>query len=122
MVADVSSVAERGTHISFVVFAVMIGPAIGPILGVLIQSVGWRSKIWFLVITSVMFFVPVLVAFLKTGTHIVTHGSMPPGRWNMSILNYVKTRKTDCRAVKAAQNTEHAIKPDPKLRSLRESG
>lgn len=112
MVADVSSVAERGTHMSFVVFDVMIGPAIGPISGVLIQSFGWSSKIWFLVITSVMFFVPVLVAFPKTGAHIVTHGSMPPRRWNISILNYVKTRKTDCRAVK----------PDPKLPSLREDG
>lgn len=122
MVADVSSVAERGTHISFMVFDVMVGPAIGPILGVLVQPFGWRSKIWFLVITSVMFFVPVLVAFPKTGIHIVSNGSMPPRRWNMSILNYVKTRKTDCRAVKAAQNTDHAIKPDPKLPSLRESG
>lgn len=122
MVADVSSVAERGTHISFVVFDVMIGPAIGPIIGVLIQSFGWRSKIWFLVITSVMFFVPVLIAFPKTATHIVTNGSTTPRRWNMSILNYVKTRKTGCRAVKAAQNTEHAIRPDSKLPSLRESG
>ena len=113
VVADVSSMAERGVYMGFVVSGTMIGPAIGPILGgVLSQFMGWRSIFWFLVILSVAFLVPLLVAFPETGRHIVGNGSIPPQRWNMSVFNYLEGRRTDRRAVEAAQDAEHPVKPE----------
>ena len=110
VVADVSSMAERGVYMGFVVSGTMVGPAIGPILGgALSQFLGWRSIFWFLVILSVAFLVPLLVAFPETGRHIVGNGSIPPQRWNMSLFNYLQNRKTDRKAVEAAQDAEHPI-------------
>lgn len=113
VVADISSMAERGVYMGFMVSGNMIGPAIGPILGgVLSQYLGWRSIFWFLVILSAAFLVPFLVAFPETGRHIVGNGSIAPQGWNMSLFNYLKSRKTDRKAVEAAQDAEHAIMPE----------
>ena len=96
VVSDVSAMAERGTYMGFVVSGTMIGPAIGPILGGLLsQFSGWRSIFWFLVILSVVYLVPFLFAFPETARHIVGNGSIPPQRWNMSLFNYLKTRKSE---------------------------
>ena len=113
VVADISSMAERGVYMGFMVSGNMIGPAIGPILGgVLSQYLGWRSIFWFLVILSAAFLVPFLVAFPETGRHIVGNGSIAPQGWNMSLFNYLKSRKTDRKAIEAAQDAEHAIMPE----------
>lgn len=113
VVADVSSMAERGIYMGFVASGTMIGPAIGPILGgVLSQFLGWRSIFWFLVILSVAFLVPLLVAFPETGRYIVGNGSIPPQRWNMTVFNFLESRRTDRRAVKAPQEAEHPVKPE----------
>ena len=113
VVADVSSMAERGVYMGFVVSGTMIGPAIGPIIGgVLSQFLGWRSIFWFLVILSVAFLVPLLVAFPETGRHIVGNGSIPPQRWNMSLFNYLKSHKTNRRALEAAQDAKHPVRPE----------
>ena len=113
VVADVSSMAERGVYMGFVVSGTMIGPAIGPILGGLLsQFLGWRSIFWFLVILSVAFLVPLLVAFPETGRHIVGNGSIPPQRWNMSVLKHLEGRRTARRAVDAAQDAEHPVKSE----------
>ena len=110
VVADVSSMAERGVYMGFMVSGNMIGPAIGPVLGgILSQYLGWRSIFWFLVILSVAFLVPFLIAFPETGRNIVGNGSIPPQRWNVSLFNYLKTRKIDCKAVEAAEEAEHPI-------------
>ena len=122
VVADISCMAERGVYMGFVVSGVMIGPAIGPILGGLLsQYLGYRSIFWFLVIMSVAFLIPLVVAFPETGRHIVGNGSLPPQRWNMSIFNYLENRKTNRRTVEAAQDAACPIRPEadaakPKLR------
>ena len=118
VVADISSMAERGVYMGFVVSGVMIGPAVGPILGgVLSQFLGWRSIFWFLVILTVVFLVSFLVAFPETGRHIVGNGSVPPQRWNMSVFTYLKSRKMYRRAVLLAKGTEHP--PIPNTRAAK---
>lgn len=113
VVADVSSMAERGVYMGFVVSGTMIGPAVGPILGgVLSQCLGWRSIFWFLVILTVAFLVPFLVAFPETGRHVVGNGSIPPQWWNVSIFSYLKSRTNKRRDFAAAQNTEHPNMPE----------
>lgn len=94
VVADVSAMTERGTYMGFVVSGTMVGPAIGPVLGGLLSEfLGWRSIFWFLVILAVAYLVPFLVTFPETARHIVGNGSLPPQSWNMSLYNYLQSRK-----------------------------
>ena len=95
MVADVTTSAERGLYMGFVMSGPMIGPAVGPILGgVLSQFLGWRSIFWFLTILTAAYLVPFLATVPETGRNVVANGSLPPPRWNMSLLDYLAARKS----------------------------
>ncbi|MCJ1411012.1 hypothetical protein MMC19_005100 [Ptychographa xylographoides] len=95
VVADIASSSERGTYMGFATAGAMIGPAVGPVLGgILSQFLGWRSIFWFLTILSGVFLVPFIISFPETGRNVVGNGSVPPPLWNMSLLNYLKARKT----------------------------
>ena len=92
--ADVASSGERGKYIGFTSFGPMVAPALGPILGgVLTQYLGWRSLFWFLTITAVVYMIPFCITFPETGRNVVGNGSIPPQSWNMSLLNYIKSRE-----------------------------
>lgn len=53
IVADISTTAERGKYMGLVTSGLMIGPAVGPILGgIFAQFLGWRWIFWFLTIVS----------------------------------------------------------------------
>lgn len=96
VVADIASSSERGTYMGFATAGPMIGPAIGPILGgVLSQFLGWRTIFWFLAIMAVAYLIPFLISFPETGSNVVGNGSIPPPRWNMSLLNYLQSRKVE---------------------------
>ncbi|MCJ1291229.1 hypothetical protein MMC34_002772 [Xylographa carneopallida] len=93
--ADVTTHAERGITMGLVAAGPMIGPALGPVLGgILSQFLGWRSIFWFLTILAVVFFSTFLVSFPETGRNVVANGSVRPQDWNMSLLQYLRTRKT----------------------------
>ncbi|MCJ1253733.1 hypothetical protein MMC24_001545 [Lignoscripta atroalba] len=94
VVGDVATNAERGSYFGWALSAPMIGPAIGPVLGgILTQFLGWRSIFWFLTIMSAVFIVPFLVSFPETGRNVVGNGSVPPQGWNMSLLDYLDSRR-----------------------------
>ena len=94
VVADVSAMTERGTYMGLVISGVMVGSAIGPILGGLLsQFLGWRSLFWFLVILTVIYLSLLLLFFPETGRHIVGNGSMLPQPWNRCIMDVLKIRR-----------------------------
>ncbi|KAJ6172531.1 hypothetical protein N7470_001598 [Penicillium chermesinum] len=94
VVADVASAAERGSYMGFVTAGSLLGPSVGPVIGGLLsQFLGWRAIFWFLVIFAGAFLVPFLVLFPETARGIVGDGSIPPQAWNMSLVNYLDTRK-----------------------------
>ncbi|KAF2092006.1 chloramphenicol resistance protein [Saccharata proteae CBS 121410] len=94
VVADIATSAERGTWMGWAIAGPMIGPAAGPILGgILSQFLGWRSIFWFLVIATVVFLIPFVIFFPETGRNVVGNGSIPAQGWNMSVLNYLQTRR-----------------------------
>lgn len=94
IVADISTASERGTYMGWATAGILIGPAIGPIIGgVLAQFLGWRSIFWFLVILAGVFLVPFIIFFPETGRNVVGDGSIPPQGWNMSVVNYLAARK-----------------------------
>ena len=104
VVADISTLAERGVYMGFVASGVMIGPAVGPILGgILSQFLGWRSIFWFLVISSLVYLLAILIFFPETGRHIVGNGSIPPQRWNTSLIEYLRSRRCNPIDEKSAQ-------------------
>ncbi|KAI9732557.1 MAG: hypothetical protein M1834_003892 [Cirrosporium novae-zelandiae] len=94
IVGDIATSAERGTYMSFVSAGAMIGPALSPIVGGLLsQYLGWRAIFWFLTILSAAYLIPFLIIFPETGRNVVGNGSIPPPKWDMSLLSYLQTRK-----------------------------
>lgn len=74
----------------------MAAPAIAPVIGgILTQFLGWRWVFWFLTILAGVYLIPFAITFPETGRNIVGNGSVPPPLWNMSLLNYLKTRKIE---------------------------
>ncbi|ERT01196.1 hypothetical protein HMPREF1624_02438 [Sporothrix schenckii ATCC 58251] len=79
VVADIVTSAERGQYIGFTVLPTVLAPTVGPILGgVLSQYLGWRSIFWFLVISSAVMFVVLLLFLPETCRNIVGDGSIRP--------------------------------------------
>lgn len=96
VIADIATSGERGKYISYVSLGPMAAPALAPVLGgVLSQFLGWRAIFWFLTIMAVVYLFVLIVSFPETGRNVVGNGSVPPQGWNVSLLNYLKTRKLE---------------------------
>lgn len=94
VVADMSTRAERGKYIGYASMGVTLGPALGPVIGGLLdQNLGWRSIFWFLGIFAVVFFVIIVVAMPETCRAVVGNGSISPGRWRLSLWQYLQQRR-----------------------------
>ncbi|KAL9608949.1 MAG: hypothetical protein Q9167_006252 [Letrouitia subvulpina] len=93
VVADIATSGERGTYIGYIQFGGMAAPAIAPVLGgILSKFLGWRSIFWFLTIMSVVYLIIFIISFPETGRNVVGNASVPPQGWNMSVINYLRTR------------------------------
>ena len=96
IVADVATSAERGIYIGITSLTGVLAPSLGPILGgILSQYVGWKWIFWFLAILAALFFIPMLLFMPETCRLIVGDGSVPPPKWNRSLLNVVNERKRE---------------------------
>ncbi|KAJ5373163.1 Kynureninase [Penicillium concentricum] len=94
VVSDVATASQRGSYMGFVTAGSLMGPSVGPVIGGLLsQYLGWRAIFWFLTIFAAAFMVPFLVSFPETARGIVGDGSLPPQKWNMSLISYLKSRK-----------------------------
>ena len=111
VVGDIASTGERGKYMGkqdtsegcfwdsqrsgIAQFGAMAAPAIAPVVGGIIsQFLGWRWLFWFLTIMAVAYLIPFVILFPETGRNVVGNGSIPPQGWNMSVLNYLESRKT----------------------------
>jgi len=103
----------------------MVAPALAPVLGGLFaQFLGWRWIFWFLVILAGAFVVPFLMTFPETGRKVVGNGSIPPQGWNMSLTNYLHTRRlakqaaanNDLSRTQTIESQRSALKQKRKLR------
>lgn len=114
VVGDITTSGERGKYMGLAQFGVMAAPAIAPVLGgILSQFLGWRSIFWFLTILAAVYLILFGISFPETGRNVVGSGSVPPQGWNMSLLNYMESRKINrndslsrtvsAQAMKAAQ-------------------
>ncbi len=87
---------DRQLNTGIAQFGTMVAPAIAPVLGgILTHFLGWRWLFWFLTILAVVFLIPLALTFPETGRNVVGNGSIPPQGWNMSLLNYLQTRRIE---------------------------
>ena len=88
----------------------MAAPAIAPIIGgILTQFAGWRWLFWFLAILAGIVLIPILIIFPETGRNVVGNGSIPPQGWNLSLVDYRKTRKIEhCDALNRTRSRQEA--------------
>lgn len=94
VVADVATSAERGVYIGITSLTGILAPSLGPILGGIIsQYAGWKWIFGFLAILAAVFFIPLILFFPETCRNIVGDGSIPPPKWNRSLLNHYNEKK-----------------------------
>ncbi|KAI1081394.1 putative MFS transporter [Whalleya microplaca] len=129
VVADVSTRAQRGKYIGYASMGVTLGPALGPIVGGLLDYyLGWRSIFWFLTIFAAVFFLIVVVAMPETCRAVVGNGSVPPPRWQLSLWQYFNQRgkKTENLGVDVQTIKRGRKRPNPltslKIASEKEPG
>ncbi|KAI1801134.1 MFS general substrate transporter [Daldinia bambusicola] len=94
VVADIAPTSIRGKYMGVVGAGLTIGPSLGPIIGgLLAQYLGWAAIFWFLCILAVVWMVPYVLAVPETGRKVVGNGSIPPQGWNMTLLDYIRSRR-----------------------------
>ncbi|KAH8424922.1 MFS transporter [Aspergillus melleus] len=94
VVSDIATAAKRGSYIGLVTAGSLLGPSLGPVIGgLLAQYLGWRAIFWFLTIMSGVFMVQFVLFFPETSRRVVGNGSLMPQKWNLSVMDYMKTRK-----------------------------
>jgi len=93
VVADLVTSAERGSYIGYASVGALVGPAFGPVIGgLLCQYLGWRSVFWFLTIYAGFLVVIFATILPETCRKVVGNGSIPPQKWNVSLLTYINLR------------------------------
>jgi MFS family permease len=93
VVADLVTSAERGSYIGYASIGALVGPAFGPVIGgLLCQYLGWRSVFWFLTIYAGILVIIFAIILPETCRKVVGNGSIPPQKWNVSLLTYINLR------------------------------
>lgn len=121
--ADVATRAERGRYLAYATIGSTLGPVLGPvsscecrmssrginndreqtISGLLVKFLGWRSVFWFLLSLGTALAIVIFIFFRETARPIVGDGSIPPQRWNRSLMQ---------------MRSENTAAPKPNLDSL----
>jgi MFS family permease len=125
VVADIATSSKRGSYIGYASVGALVGPAgksnlldmcqefhlkrppVGPIVGGLLnQFLGWHAIFWFLVILSAVIFLIFVIVLPETCRAVVGNGSIPPQKWNISLLSYLKQRE---QAYQFARNIQYYL-------------
>ncbi|KAL5048920.1 hypothetical protein BDW71DRAFT_213153 [Aspergillus fruticulosus] len=95
VIADIVTPAERGSYIGPMAAAVMLAPALGPVIGgLLARFLGWRSVFWFLVIVAGGYLVSYALFVPETARNVVEDGSlMPRERWRWSGAQWLQRER-----------------------------
>ncbi|KAL2262074.1 hypothetical protein VTK26DRAFT_2536 [Humicola hyalothermophila] len=115
VVADVAVSAERGTYMGIVGAGINVGPALSPVLGgVLAEYLAWRAIFWFCLIYAAAWLIPYILAIPETCRNVVGNGSVPPPRWNMTIVELIRCRRQGGRADTPVDDTKRKLRlPNP---------
>lgn len=93
-VSDLVTRAERGTWLGYTTLTISLGPALGPVIGGLLNEyLGWHSIFWFLLIFSAIVTICMVIFLPETGRAVVGNGSIRPKKWNLSVLQMWRLRR-----------------------------
>ncbi|MCJ1406184.1 hypothetical protein MMC19_000249 [Ptychographa xylographoides] len=107
VIADISTTSERGSYMGLVSAGIMLGPAVGPVIGgLLAEFLGWRAIFWFLTIGTATFLIPYIIFIPETARNIIGNGSVAPQAWNRTLLACFQQRKL-------TKSTTHTHDPAP---------
>ncbi|TBU34756.1 major facilitator superfamily domain-containing protein [Dichomitus squalens] len=96
VIADIAAPAERGSYFGMWNIGPMVGPCVGPVLGgVLADKLGWRSIFWFLMISSAVCAVVMILLLPETLRAICGDGSVPPPKAYMPIIPIIGRKKQE---------------------------
>ncbi|KAN0087379.1 Major facilitator superfamily domain containing protein [Elaphomyces granulatus] len=116
VVSDVATRQQRGSYIGLAAPGSPMGPALGPLIGGLLnQFLGWRSIFWFLAIFGGVMLLIYLLFVPETCRNIVYNGSLPPQPWNRPIIAHIKSRRATSAVV--GNPPERSSKERPSLLS-----
>jgi multidrug resistance protein len=124
VVADVVTTAERGKYMGPMASGIMLGPALGPVIGgLLAQFLGWRAVFWFLVIISGSFLAVYAVFQPETHRKIVGDGSITPAQgWRLSLVQYIAAKRKVARMSveekREYEQTQRELKEQQRARKL----
>ncbi|KAI0173284.1 MFS general substrate transporter [Hypoxylon sp. FL1284] len=94
VVADTIPSSERAKYLGIVGAGQTVGPALGPVIGGLLsQYLGWPSIFWFLCILTISWLIPYVLTVPETGRKVVGNGSVPPRGWNMTLIDYIRSKR-----------------------------
>ncbi|GAB1318588.1 Quinidine resistance 1 [Madurella fahalii] len=116
VVADVVVSAERGTYMGIISAAINAGPALSPVLGgILAEYLGWRAIFWFCLIYAAAWLIPYALAVPETCRNVVGNGSVPARGWNMTAIDFLRSRQRHHQRTGAADDApKHELRfPNP---------
>jgi len=119
VISDVSVSAERGKYMGILGAGINVGPALSPVLGgILAEYLGWRAIFWFCLIYGGAWLIPFSIAVPETGRNVVGNGSVPATGWNMTVVEFLRSRRRRHPEPKATHPRRHFRFPNP-LNALR---
>jgi MFS family permease len=117
VVADLVTSAERGSYIGYASIGALVSPAFGPVIGgLLCQYLGWRSVFWFLTIYAGILTIIFVCILPETCRKVVGNGSVPPQKWNVSVLTYINLRSQ--RKAGSIHAQQHTLAYKPRINLL----
>ncbi|KAH6631002.1 major facilitator superfamily domain-containing protein [Chaetomium sp. MPI-SDFR-AT-0129] len=96
IVADITTVAERGSYVGSLIFFTGAAPSFGPVIaGVLAQRLGWRWIFWFLAIITGTYLILIALFLPETQRKLVGNGSTPARGVHKSLFDcFTEDRRT----------------------------
>ncbi|KAK0620935.1 major facilitator superfamily domain-containing protein [Immersiella caudata] len=94
VIADISVSSERGKYMGILLAGINVGPSLSPVLGgILAEYLGWQAIFWFCLIFSGAWLIVFALAVPETCRNVVGNGSVPATGWNMTVIDYVRSRR-----------------------------
>ncbi|KXH43049.1 hypothetical protein CSIM01_01803 [Colletotrichum simmondsii] len=97
VVADITTVDERGSYVGSMLVFTNAAPSFGPVIaGLLTEKLSWRWIFWFLVILTGTYLLIIITLLPETQRRIVGNGSVKAHRIHRSLFDYLtRDRKID---------------------------
>lgn len=110
VVSDLVTSADRGNYVAWASLGSILGPSLSPVIGGLLSEyLDYHWIFWFLLILSVVFFVPFFLFMPETCRKIVDDGSVPPPWTSWNLSDQIRHRKRARNGIKVDEEKAAAL-------------